>query len=245
MADRDEFSARQAEYDAGVNRPSIASRPRTLAVSIDPPELAATLLGPNGAVLAGPAHASLPDAQPHDVLRSLWQLVESLGEFDRISVGFAGAVHAGVTSGSNGWDQFALEAALAAERLRPARAISTAELAITVEGVGVELALTIGERFTSALYVHGIALPSFELGRHRFRKKLSYADYIAGDTFTQLGRKKWNKRVHRVIEEVLAVWNPRRLYLGGRDARLIYGELPEHVVIVTATALAGALELWR
>jgi hypothetical protein len=33
--------------------------------------------------------------------------------------------------------------------------------------------------------------------------------------------------------------------MGGRDARLIYGELPEHVVIVTATPLAGALELWR
>ncbi|MEO9158505.1 MAG: hypothetical protein ABI591_23020 [Kofleriaceae bacterium] len=227
-----------------MDRPSIASRPRTLAVSIDPPELAATLLGPNGAVLAGPAHASVGD-EPHEVLRSLWQLVESLGEFDRISAGYAGAVHDGVTSGANGWEQFGLEAALAAESLRPARAISTAELAITVEGVGVELALTLGERFTSALYVHGIALPSFELGRHRFRKQLSYADYVTGDAFARLGRKKWNKRVHRVIAEVLAVWNPRRLYLGGRDARLIYGELPDHVVIVTASPLAGALELWR
>ena len=225
-------------------RPSIASRPRTLAVSIDPPELAATLLGPDGAVVAGPARAAVAD-EPHDVLRSLWALVESLGEFDRISAGYAGAVRDGVTSGTNGWNDFALEAALAAESLRPARAISTAELAVTVEGIGVELALTIGERFTSALYVHGIALPNFELGRHRFRKKLSYAEYVAGDAFTQLGRKKWNKRVHRVIEEVLAVWNPRRLYLGGRDARLIYGELPEHVVVVTASPLAGALELWR
>jgi polyphosphate glucokinase len=244
MADRDEFRAGLAEYDAIVDRPSIASRPRTLAVSIDPPELAATLLGPNGAVLAGPAHAAV-GTEPHEVLRSLWQLVESLGEFDRISVGYAGAVLDGVTRGDGAWDQFALEAALTAESLRPARAISTAELAITVEGVGVELALTIGERFTSALYVHGIALPGFELGRHRFRKKLSYADYVAGTAFTELGRKKWNKRVHRVIEATLATFNPRRLYLGGRDARLIYGELPEHVVIVTASPLAGALELWR
>jgi polyphosphate glucokinase len=227
-----------------VDRPLVASRPRTLAVSIDPPELAATLLGPNGAVLAGPAHASVDDA-PTEVLRSLWKLVESLGEFDRISVGYAGAVRDGVTQGAGGWDQFALEAALAAESLRPARAISTAELAISVEGVGVELALTLGDKFVSALYVHGIALPGFELGRHRFRKKQSYADYIAGDAFAQLGRKKWNQRAHRVIAEVLAVWKPRRLYLGGRDARLIYDELPANVVIVTASPLAGALELWR
>jgi polyphosphate glucokinase len=225
-----------------VNRPSVSSRPRTLAVTIEPPDVAATLLGPNGAVLAGPASASAQG--PEDSLKTLWSLVESLGEFDRISVGFGGVVKDGVTYGE-GWDAFALEAQLAAESLRPARAISTSELAISVEGVGVELALTIGEKLTSACYIHGIALPNFELGRHAFRKKLTYAEYVAGDAVTALGRKKWNKRIHRVIDEVLAVWNPRRLYLGGRDARVIYGELPEHVVIVTGSSLAGALELWR
>lgn len=220
----------------------MSSRPRTLAVTIEPPELAATLLGPNGAVLAGPA--SGPAQGPEAALKTLWSLVEQLGEFDRISVGFGGVVKDGVTYG-DGWEAFALEAQLTAESLRPVRAISMSELAISVEGVGVELALSIGETFTSACYIHGIALPSFALGRHVFRKKLTYAEYVAGDAVNALGRKKWNKRMHRVIAEVLAVWNPRRLYLGGRDARVIYGELPDNVVIVTGSLLAGALELWR
>jgi polyphosphate glucokinase len=222
-------------HDGEVNRPIVRSRPRTLAVSIDPPELSATLLDPHGGVLAGPMATT-------GHLSALWEMVESLGEFDRISAGYAGAVHDGVAV-NGAWTGFALERELAAQSMRPARAIGMAEIAIPVDGVGVEVALSFGETLGSSLYVHGIAVP-VELGAHVFKKKKTYTEYVGGDAFADLGRKKWNKRAHRVIDAALKLFSPRRLYVGGRDGRFIYGDLPSSVTIVPMS-LVGALGLWE
>ena len=111
---------------------------------------------------------------------------------------------------------------------------------------GVELVVTLGARFGSALFIDGAPAPGFELGRHRLRKGLTYAEYLAGDAANRLGRRKWNKRAHRAIDEILTTFDPRRLYLTGRDAALVHGDLPAHVELVTDDrTLAGALALWR
>lgn len=204
-----------------MERPIISSRPRTLAVMLDLPELTATILDPNGAIVAGPETA-------HGDMRALIPLVEQLGDFDRVSAGFVG---------TNDTIERDLEAML----MRPVRAIELSNLEIAVEGTGIELAITLGETFTAHLYVHGIAIP-LALQDHPFRKKQTYGEYLT--SYDELGRKKWNKRVHRVIAQLQDTFRPRILYVGGRDARLIYGEQAENVRVITRS-FTGALELWR
>ena len=64
-------------------------------------------------------------------------------------------------------------------------------------------------------------------------------------TAERLGRRKWNKRVLRVFDEVIAVFAPARLYVVGANAALVHGELPACVeVVARAHGLAGAVALW-
>jgi hypothetical protein len=217
-------------YDDGVNRPVLASRPRTLVVTLEPPSLSAAIVAPDGAVhaqervpVSGDLNASL---------RVLWELVERLGDFDRIS------------AGCDQWDEHELAAALQRQSFRPARAASLAELSVGLDHTGVELVLTLDESFGSALFLHGARAPHFALRGARFRKKATYGDYVSAAVYAKHGRKRWNKRVHRMLAELNEIYAPHRIYITGRDARLIYGELAPNVTIATAAATSAALALW-
>jgi len=51
--------------------------------------------------------------------------------------------------------------------------------------------------------------------------------------------------VMNVVEQVLPIWNPNRLYLGGGNAKHLKIELPENVEIVSNVAgLLGGIKLW-
>lgn len=221
-----------------VDRPTIASRPRTLVVALDA-DLTATLLDPTGAVVAGPARTILPPAaEPELVLKLLWSLVETLDEYDRTTF----VIHPSPSLAA-GWD--AIEPLLATQSMRPVRVVRAAELFAlpVIHGVGTEMVLTLGPTFGAALFVGGREVV-MDLGAHPFRKKASYAEYIGGNAWAKQGRKKWNKRVQRVLGVVLDVFKPDRLYLTGRDAATVSGELPANVSIVPDRSLQAALAVW-
>lgn len=222
-----------------VDRPTVASRPRTLVVALEPPELTATLLDPTGAIVAGPARCVVPsEAEQEDVLKLLWPLVETLDEYDRTTFVLDDAP----TPGS-GWDSQLLEQ----QSMRPVRVVRASELVSrpAIMGQGTEMVLTLGPRFGASLFIEGRELVGFDLGAHVFRKKATYADYIAGNTCAKHGRKKWNKRVQRVIGVVLEVFKPRQLYLTGRDAATVHGgELPGRISIIPDRSLEAALAVW-
>jgi hypothetical protein len=219
-----------------VDRPTVASRPRTLVVALEPPELTATLLDPTGAIVAGPARSELPPAaEAEHVLKLLWPLVETLDEYDRTTFVL------GVSPGA-GWD----ERALTEQTMRPVRVVRATELVSrpALQGVGTEMVLTLGPRFGAALFIDGHELVGFDLAAHPFRKKATYDDYIGGNAWTKHGRKKWSKRVHRVIAVVLEVFAPAHLYLTGRDAASVHGELPAQVSRIPDRTLEAALAVW-
>jgi len=211
-----------------------------LVVAIEERELAAVVIGPWAEPVTPWGRVAIEHAAEEDrhVLAGLWPLVEQLGsEFERISAGCdcegeeqRAALAAGLTRGS----------------FRPARVAGVLELTArsVIEGRGVELVLSVGARFGAALFVDGVPLPRFELGKQRFRKGMTYAEYLANAD--ALGRRKWNKRALRAIEQLLAVFEPRRLYVTGRDAVLVHDEPADRVeVIREQRVLAGALAMWR
>jgi polyphosphate glucokinase len=74
---------------------------------------------------------------------------------------------------------------------------------------------------------------------------MTYEEYVGAVALEQVGKKKWNKRVQKVIEQVLPIWNPTRLYIGGGNAKHLKLELPENVEIISNLAgLLGGIKLW-
>ena len=236
-----------------VSPPTAAAGTRTLAIDIGGTGLKALILAQDGSVLTERARVETPrPATPEAVLEALWNLIEPLGEFDRISVGFPGVVVDGVikTAPNLGedWCDFDLGNALAEGSRRPVRVLNDAGVQGygVIEGKGMEMVLTLGTGMGCAVYIDGKYVPNLELAHHPFKNGKTYEEYIGKKALTKVGKKKWNKRVREVIDQVLPIWNPRRLYLGGGNAKHIKFELPSNVTITPNIAgLVGGIALWR
>jgi polyphosphate glucokinase len=115
-----------------------------------------------------------------------------------------------------------------------------------VEGKGVEMLLTLGTGMGCALFVDGYYVPNLELAHHPFRKGETYEEHIGARALERVGKKKWSKRVGRVIATVEPIFNPRVLYLGGGNAKHLKLELPPNVKVTENVAgLLGGIALWH
>jgi len=115
-----------------------------------------------------------------------------------------------------------------------------------VEGKGVEMLLTLGTGMGCALYNDGVYVPNLELAHHPLRKGKTYEEYVGAKALEKLGKKRWNRHVARVIAQVLPIWNPRHLYIGGGNAKHLRIPLPPGVTVVANVAgLLGGIALWR
>ena len=226
---------------------------RTLAIDIGGTGLKALILGSDGAMLTERVRVETPrPATPSAILDALWKLVEPLGDYDRVSVGFPGVVVDGVTRTAPNlhkeWAGFDLRQALADHTHRPVRVLNDAGVQGfgVIEGHGVEMVLTLGTGLGCALYLDGNYVPNLELAHHPFGNGKTYEEYVGAKALKKVGKKKWNKRVGKVIAQVLPIWNPRRLYIGGGNAKHLKLELPQGVEITSNVAgLMGGIALWK
>jgi polyphosphate glucokinase len=115
-----------------------------------------------------------------------------------------------------------------------------------IEGRGVEMLLTLGTGMGCALFVEGRYVPNLELAHHPLHKGDTYEEHVGGPALAKLGKKKWNKHVARVVATVLPIFNPRRLYLGGGNAKHVTLDLPACAQITPNVAgLTGGFALWE
>lgn len=236
-----------------VSPAAAAAGTRTLCIDIGGTGIKALVLAPDGAPLTGRERLDTPKpATPSAVLQTIWKVIEPLGDFDRISVGFPGVVVDGVTKTAPNlheeWREFALGRALSEGTRRPVRVLNDAGVQGygVIEGKGVEMVLTFGTGMGTALYMDGKYIPNLELAHHPLKKGKTYEDYVGKAALKKIGKKKWNKRVLEVVEQVLPIWNPRKLYLGGGNAKHITIDLPPSVWITPNIAgLTGGIALWH
>ena len=189
-------------------RPAAAATPRTLAIDIGGTGLKAMVLGPTGKELTERVRVPTPrPATPKAVLAALAGMLPTLGEFERVSCGFPGVVVEGVTRTApnlhQSWAGFDLAQALTRLTRRPARAINDAGVQGfgVVKGEGVEMLLTLGTGMGCALFVDGIYVPNLELAHHPFRHGKTYEEYVGAAALDAVGKKKWNRRVARVVAQ--------------------------------------------
>ncbi|MCY1074940.1 ROK family protein [Archangium lansingense] len=234
-------------------RETTAPGPRTLAIDIGGTGLKALVLGPDGRSLTERQRVATPrPATPQAVMGALTKLIKPLGAFDRVSVGFPGVVEEGVTKTAHnlhkGWVGFQLAEELTKATGRPVRVLNDAGVQGfgIIEGRGVEMVLTLGTGMGCALYVDGKYVPNLELAHHPFRHGKTYEEYVGSAALKRVGQKKWNKHVQRVLEQIQPIWNPRKIYVGGGNAKLLDIPLPGNVQLTENVAgLLGGFALWK
>jgi polyphosphate glucokinase len=246
-------SVRRRSQARGTPHALASAGIRTLVIDIGGTGVKAIILGPEGAPLTERVRVETPrPATPQRILAAIWTLIEPLGLFQRVSVGFPGVVVDGVTKTApnlhKAWTNFDLAHELSEAMRRPVRVLNDAGVQGygVVEGVGVEMVLTMGTGMGTSLFLNGQYVPNLELAHHPFRRGATYEDWVGAAALKKLGKKKWNKHVEEVLEQVDPIWNPRRLYLGGGNAKHIELKLPKHVTLVPNVAgLLGGIALWH
>ena len=108
------------------------------------------------------------------------------------------------------------------------------------------MVLTLGTGAGTAIFNNGQIMPHLELAHHPVRDNKTYDEYIGKLALQKIGKKKWKKRVERVIDILRRLVNFDHLYIGGGNARHINFVLPGDVTIVSNTdGLTGGIALWR
>lgn len=226
---------------------------RTLSVDIGGSGVKVLVLDITGKPLTERARTDTPQPpKPQAVINAIVTLAASQGEFDRVSVGFPGVVRAGVTETAVNldpeWIGFDLATTLSKRLNNPVRVINDADMQGlgAVSGKGVELVITLGTGFGSALFVDGLLVPNLEMGHHEFRKGETYEEQLGRATLEKVGEKKWNRRLQKAIASLEHLFNYDHLYIGGGEAVKVDIELPENVkMIPNITGLLGGIALWK
>lgn len=229
------------------------SNPHTLAIDIGGTGLKAAVLDAEGHMLDKRLRVRTPgDPTPEAVIEALAHLVARLPEFDRISIGFPGMVRRGVVLtapnlGTKKWKGFALQDALSERFGKPARLENDAEVAGlgVIDGKGLEVVITLGTGFGSAVFSNGRMTPHLELAHHPIHKTLTYDQYVGNAALKEIGKKKWKRRVLKVIAVLRTLLNYDKLHIGGGNARLLDFKLPRNVDLVSNDeGIIGGVRLW-
>ncbi len=226
---------------------------QTLAVDIGGSGIKVITLNELGEATTERSRVETPNpAKPGLILTEIVSLAAKQGEFDRVSVGFPGVVMGGMIKTAVNldaeWVGFDLAAALSERLGKPVRVANDADIQGlgTIEGKGVELVLTLGTGFGSALFVEGKLVPNLEMGHHPFRKGETYEEKLGRAALDEVGKKKWNQRLEKAIAILQHLFNCDYIYLGGGNTKKIIFDLPENVKIVpNVNGLLGGIALWR
>jgi len=229
----------------------------TLAVDVGGSGIKVMVLDGNGTPIGDRVRIETPrPAKPKLVIESIaaladGQIVSGRG-FDRVSVGFPGVVRNGITARAVNldpdWDGFDLGSVLSQRLGKPVRIANDADVQGlgAISGLGVELVITLGTGFGSAVFVNNRLVPNLELGHHKFSGGKTYEERLGNTALEKVGAKIWNRRLVKAISSLSNLFNYDYLYIGGGNAKVITLKLPENVKIVSnVSGLLGGIRLWQ
>jgi polyphosphate glucokinase len=227
---------------------------RILAIDVGGTGLKAAILNGDGEMQTERIRIATPHpCKPDDLVDALVKLVEPLTGYSRVSVGFPGVVRNGkiITAPNLGTERlggFDLAEALKERLGQPVRVINDADMQGfgAIEGKGLEMVITLGTGFGSALFMDGHLAPHLEIAHLPFRKDKTYDQQIGDKARKKVGKKAWNRRVQRAIETLRVLTHFDKLYIGGGNASRINFELdPDVRIISNECGVRGGAWLWR
>lgn len=227
---------------------------KILCIDIGGSHIKETVISLDGQYLQKYEREKTPDpSSPEKVLDVIKEISARFPEYDKIAAGFPGYIKNGVVMtapklGNDDWNNYPLAESLTKLLSKPALVINDADFqALTFsKGNGLEMAITLGTGFGSALMKDGILLPHLEMSLHPFTKKKTYNDYIGEEALKKKGKKKWNKRMKKVMRVLKTVFNYDHLYISGGNAEYITFQLDRNVSIEgNKDGIKGGAALWK
>jgi polyphosphate glucokinase len=249
-------------------------RPHTLAIDIGGTGLKASVLNAAGAMLADrvrvPTTYPMPPDGDNGLVKRLEKLVSKLPAADRVSAGFPGMVRGGVVFSAphfvtksgpgtdvdpvleKAWSHFALAKALGRALGKPIRVANDADVQglAVVTGSGLELVITLGTGFGTALFLDGSLMPHLEIAHQPFRKGETYNEQLGEKARKEIGEERWNRRVRKAIDNLDGLFFFDRLFVGGGNARRVVrdelGDNRDRITLVDNSAgILGGIKLWE
>lgn len=226
-----------------------------LAVDIGGLSIKAAVLDIQGQMLTERVRIVTPHPCPPGLLLDLvTNLVRDMPAFDRISVGFPGVVRQGrvLTAAnlqSDEWIGFELARQLSARLGHyPTRVINDADMIgfALIDGVGLELVVTLGTGFGTAVFRDGELMPHMELAHHPIAEGRTYDQYLGDAELKRIGSTTWNERLGLAVGLLNTLFHPDQILLGGGNARYVSLNLPANTRIVSEVrGMSGGAALWR
>jgi len=241
--------------------------PRTLAVDVGGSGLKATVLDPAGGMLTERERRETPyPCTPHVLLDELAALAATQPPYDRVSVGFPGAIRRGrvreVPAFSRRgpglpadpdlvaqWQGFELERALGERFGAPVRVANDADVqgCAVISGTGMELVVTLGTGVGCAVFFDGALLPHMELSHGRFGEGLSIEVACGDNQRQEVGKAVWRERVLDALAALEAMVLPDHVYIGGGNAKKLDPDTigPNRTIVPNVSGLLGGIALWE
>jgi polyphosphate glucokinase len=232
----------------------ITGHKKILSIDIGGSGIKASMIDQDGKVVMEYKKLSTPSpANPENVLHIIQQMAIDFPGFDLISVGFPGYVRDGIVHTAPNLDNESWKMTNFAEKLsnslgKPAKVVNDADLQGLgiVQGKGLEMMMTLGTGFGTAILNDGHLLPHLELAHLPATKSKDFDAYIGNAALQQIGEKRWNKRMERVLEIFKTVVNYDILYISGGNAKRLHVHLDDNVKIVSnREGIVGGARLWQ
>ncbi|WPU99237.1 ROK family protein [Mucilaginibacter sp. cycad4] len=229
------------------------SQLRVLSIDIGGSHIKATILNKKGDLKMEYDKIPTPaPANPENVIKAINTLVKDFPAYDKISVGFPGYVKNGVVKtapnlGTDYWADVDLSKKLEKALGKPTQVVNDADMQGlgVVAGKGLEMVITLGTGFGTALLMDGHLLPHFELAHLPIKEGITYDNYIGERALEKEGKEKWNKRMKKVFKILKTVFNYDTLYIGGGNSDELTFKLDKNMKIVTnADGIKGGARLW-
>lgn len=226
---------------------------KILSIDIGGSRIKGMLLDVNGNTLVDYQRISTPKyAAPDNVIMGIRELAKNFSGFTKVAVGFPGYVRSGIVFtapnlGNSKWRMIPFRERLFEMLGRPVRVVNDADmqgLGVSA-GKGLELVVTLGTGFGTALLMDGTLLPHLEIGQHPFTRRRTYDQYIGNSAFESIGVEKWNRRLHKVITVLKTVFNYDHLFISGGNSKKISINLDRNVTLVSnMDGIKGGAKLW-
>jgi len=227
---------------------------KILAIDIGGSTIKATVLDLTGKMLQDYKKADTPEhATPEQVLETITSLVKDFQNYDRISIGFPGYIKRGIVLtapnlSTEKWTGTNLNKLVRDALNKPVRIINDADMQglAVVSGEGLEMVITLGTGFGTALLKDGHLLPHIKLAHHNVTKNNTYDEYVGDYALRSKGEGKWNRRMEKILTMLKTVFNYDRLYIGGGNADKLKFKLDENIIIISnIDGIKGGSKLWQ
>lgn len=167
-------------------------------------------------------------------------------DYDCVSIGYPGPVIQGhpLDEPHNlapGWVKFNYRKAFG----KPVKMINDAAMqALGSYRKGRMLFLGLGTGLGSSMIVDGVLQP-MELAHLPYKKGRTYEDYIGRRGLERMGKKKWQKNVYEIVDQLRKAVQADDVVLGGGNAKKL-DSLPEGVRLGSnSNAFIGGFRMWQ